>query len=132
VKPVKQIRILLAGMPMMLLDIMSEIVGSEPDLTIVEKITEGSDVGAAARRVHADVVIVKQSSETLQTGEVALLSQNQFRVIALVDDGRQGFLYEFRPHRIPLGEISAGGLVAAIRASAQGDPSWSRSTDCAE
>jgi DNA-binding NarL/FixJ family response regulator len=120
---VKQIRIVLAGMPMMLLDIISEIVSSEPDLTVVEKIGEGSDVGAAARRVRADVVVVQQSSDEPQTAEAALLSEQQFRVIALADDGHRGFLYELRPHRVPLGEISAGGLVAAIRAAAQGESS---------
>lgn len=108
---------------MMLLDIISEIVGSEPDLTIVDKIGEGSDVAAAARDARADVVIVKQSSGASHAAEVALLPEQQFRVIALADDGHQGFLYELRPHRIPLGEISAGGLVAAIRAAAQSESS---------
>jgi hypothetical protein len=30
-------------------------------------------------------------------------------------DGRSACLYELRPHRVPLGDLSAQGLVEAIR-----------------
>ena len=109
---------------MMLMDIISEVVTSEPDLVIVDKITEGANLGPAARRVRADVVIVQQASTSDRAEQAEFLSvRGLFKVIALADDARQGFLYELRPHCTPLGELSAGGLVAAIRAAAHSKPS---------
>ena len=109
---------------MMLIDIISDVVASEPDLVIVDKMTEGAGVGPAARRARADVVIVQQASSSDCAEQAEFLSvQRPFKVIALADDGRQGFLYELRPHCIPLGEMSADGLIAAIRAAAHRKPS---------
>jgi hypothetical protein len=42
------------------------------------------------------------------------------RAIEVRSDGRESVLYELRPHRVPLGEISSETLVRTIRAA----PAW--------
>jgi AmiR/NasT family two-component response regulator len=117
---VKKIRILLAGMPAMLFDIVTEVVTSEPDLAIVGTVHSVDEAGPAARRARADVVVIQQASDREDLGEAVLASARRpVKVITLTDNGRQAFLCELRPHRVALGEMSAGGLVAAIRAAAQ-------------
>jgi DNA-binding NarL/FixJ family response regulator len=116
---VKHIRILLAEMPEMLSDIVAEVVASEPDFTVIARMAAADDVGAAARRLRADVVMVRHAGDGHDIDYSTLaIAHRPIKVIALAEDGREGFLYELRPHRVPLGEISARGLVAAIRAAA--------------
>jgi hypothetical protein len=42
------------------------------------------------------------------------------RALEVGSDGRESVLYELRPHRVSLGEISPGALVRTIRTV----PSW--------
>jgi DNA-binding NarL/FixJ family response regulator len=116
---VKQIRIILAEMPQMLLDIVSEIVASEPDLTIVGVLTGKANLEEAVRLSHADIVVLQQTSNPAQAGDTApRLASRPFKVLAISDDGRQGLLYELRAQCTAIGEMSAVDLVAAIRAAA--------------
>lgn len=36
------------------------------------------------------------------------------RILVVEDDGREGSMWELRPHRIPLGELSPGRLIQAV------------------
>jgi len=121
VEPVPNIRILLADMPAMLLDIVAGIVAAEPDLTVVDMLADSTDLTAAVERTRADVVVTQQTSSTQEADQIALLlPERRLKIIALTDNGRQGVLYELRPHRASLGDMSADRLVAAIRAAARG------------
>jgi AmiR/NasT family two-component response regulator len=117
---VKKIRILLAGMPAMLFDIVTKVVTLEPDLAIVGMVHNVDDAGPAARRTRADVVVIQQASDREDLGEAVLASgRRPVKIITLTDNGRQAFLCELRPHRVALGEMSVGSLVAAIREAVQ-------------
>jgi DNA-binding NarL/FixJ family response regulator len=121
VATVPNIRILLADMPAMLLDIVAGILAAEPDLTVVDMLADSTDLKAAAQRTQADIVVTQQISSVQEAGQLALLlPERQLKIIALTDNGRHGVLYELRPHRAPLGDMSADRLVAAIRAAARG------------
>jgi hypothetical protein len=43
----------------------------------------------------------------------------RLKVLAISDDGKTGALHEMRPHRIPLGAMSAESLCDAIRGRAR-------------
>lgn len=121
VDPVTNIRILLADMPAMLMEIVAEILAAEPDLTVVEMLADSPDLKDAIKRTQAEVVVTQQISSIHESGNIArLLPDHRLKIIALTDNGRQGVLYELRPHRAPLGDMSADRLVAAIRAVARG------------
>ena len=114
------IRILLAGMPRMLLDILSDIVASEPNMTIVCCVTDSENLLAAAQRTHANVIIVGQSAGDEGQQYIPLLFRRpRIKVVAIAGDGRTGLLYELRPQRIPLSQMSADALLRAIRGQPQ-------------
>lgn len=121
-EPVKRkIRILLAAIPGMLVDIISEIVRAEPDLMLVDAVSASSDLGALVRRTRTDVVITQQASSLQEVDHTPLLfAGHPLKIVAITDDGRHGLLYELRPHCVPLGDLSADRLVAVIRTAAEG------------
>lgn len=115
------IRILLADMPAMLMRLVAEILAAEPDLTVVASLTDSQDLKAAIERSRAEVVVMQQRSSIQEADQVAVLRPDHvLKIIALTDNCYHGVLYELRPHRAPLGDMSADRLVAAIRAAARG------------
>ncbi len=99
-------------MPRILREIIEQAVADEPDMEIVE----AGDVplGQAVESSMADFVI---AGADYDFGEVAraLDVRPRLRVLAVSGDGREAFLYELRPTRTPLGEVSPRRIVDAIR-----------------
>ena len=101
----------------MLVDIIADIAAAEPDLIIVGEISRSNDLESAARRINADVVITREENREQNADQMQLLFvARPLRVLTITEDGRQGFCYELCPRRSALGEMSAAGLIAAIRA----------------
>jgi DNA-binding NarL/FixJ family response regulator len=118
--PLKQIRILLARMPKMLLDILSHVVASEFDMMVAGLVEDDEDLLAAARRTRANVLLVEQTAEDeREKYRSLLLGRPKLKVVAVSGNGRTGKLYELRPHRVLLGEMSADALRRAIRGQAR-------------
>lgn len=111
--PLKRIRVLLAGMPTLMFDILQQVVEAEADMVFVGTIDDG-DLSIAIQRTRADVVVVGQDTQ----GEHALLSllprRPQLKVLTIAADGKSGWAYDMRPRRIRLGKISAHSLATAI------------------
>jgi hypothetical protein len=100
----------------MLLDILSHVVASEPDMVVVGWVKDYEDLLAATRRARANVILVGQAVEDDQEKYASLLrARPRLKVVAIVGDGKTGFLCELRPQCVPLGEISADALRTAIR-----------------
>ena len=99
----------------MLLDMLHHVVASNPSMTVVGQVGD-ADLLAAARQTRADVVLVGQKvkDERKRYAEL-LLRRPRLKVLAIAHDGRTGSLYELRPRRVPLGELSADTLYRAMR-----------------
>jgi hypothetical protein len=101
-------------MPRILREIIEQAVADEPDMEIVG--VEGRDVPLrqAVESTRADFVM---AGADYDLGEVArvLDERPRLRVLAVAGDGREAFLYELRPTRTPLGEVSPQTIVDAIR-----------------
>lgn len=112
-------RIVLIDMSPLLREIVREIIVREPDLEIVAE-HESTDVAAAIAGDHPDFVIVGPDAAT--NGQVCSLvgAGLGLRALEVHSDGKESVLYELRPRRIALGEISSETLLRAIRAV----PSW--------
>ena len=84
-------------------------------MAVVGHVGDG-DLLAAAKRKRADVVLLgRKAKEESEDYQQLLLQQPRLKVLAIAGDGKTGSLYELRPRRIPLGEISAAALRKAIR-----------------
>lgn len=115
------IRILLAAMPRMLRDIIETAIRSQPDMIVVGVmgvVGAGDALSDAVQRDKPDVVILGIEADAgPHACEALLYDHPHVRLLEVTDDGRGATLCELRPHRVPIGDVSAEGLVGAIRAS---------------
>jgi hypothetical protein len=112
----KKIRVLVAQMPKLLSEIVGHIVVSMPDMKLVGRIVDGEDLLAAVRLTRANVLVAGQGTDDEREVYAPLLYKRpRLRIIAVAGDGATGLLYEFRPQRIALGEMSADALGKALR-----------------
>jgi hypothetical protein len=88
-----------------LASIVRAALGVEPGLELFE--TSPRDVPDMARRIEAHLVILEQDDGDLNAVSHELLrSWPTIRVLLLARDGREAFVWELRPHRVVLGELS--------------------------
>ena len=119
----RRIRILLADMPRMLLDMITDIVALRKELMIAGEAQDTADIVAAVKKTRADVVILTEPAiARSQNHQELLYSRPHLGVLSITSDGRQFFLHKLRPVRIALGEVSPESLVQAIQSNAQRGP----------
>ena len=116
-------RIVLIDMPTLLRDIVREAIVREPDLDIVAEHDE-IDVRSAVELDDPDFIIVGENAGAQQDVRGLIGSRRGLRALEVQSDGRESVLYELRPHRISLGEVSSDTLVRAIRTV----PKWDTKT----
>ena len=115
-------RVLLIGRRL-LRDLVEQLLSAEPDIEIVGSDELGSTLVAAADATSATLVILADGEGELGDACVKLLrARPRLRAMAIVNDGREGWLYELRPHRelVCEGELSRERLVTAVRAARAG------------
>ena len=112
-------RIVLIDMAPLLREIVREAIVREPDLELVAEHDE-IDVRAAVELDDPDFIIVGEDAAADQDVRSLVGVGRGLRALEVQSDGRESVLYELRPHRISLGEISSDTLVRAIRAA----PAW--------
>lgn len=110
----RTVRVLLAGMPRMLADIVSAIVASQTDFELVGDAVGTAGLALAASQAAADILI---RGGRLQRREALRLlwRSPRMKIVTIDPDGHGGALYELRLDRSVLDEISPIALVAAIR-----------------
>jgi hypothetical protein len=120
---VDAIRILLAGMPRLMADIVAFGLAAEPDMLIVGSVEAVDALAVAVDATRPDFLVVGVDGEDLpvQCGPV-LAEQPELRVLGIEQDRVEAGLYELRPHRVALGVMSPEELAATIRGAA-GQPS---------
>jgi chemotaxis response regulator CheB len=111
-------RIVLIDMSALLREIVREAVADEPDLEVVAEHAGSVDVREAVDGV--DFVIVGAEAASRESVEAVVGSGHRVRALEVHSDGKESVLYELRPRRVSLGEISTDTLLRAIRAA----PSW--------
>lgn len=107
-------------MPQMLRDIISGTLSSEADMDVVGELHGGVDLLTAASQMQAEVVVVGLADSELPGDCLRLFDlQRHIHVLGVSGDGRRAFLYDLRPQRTPLGELSPQELVDVVRAAAR-------------
>jgi hypothetical protein len=101
----------------MLREIVRRAIDEQEDMEVIGAAGEGRrpfDLG------HVDVVVTAYDDQ--RSAVRMLRDQPQARVFALAGHGKESLLYELRPHKVALGEVSPGELVAHIRAGRSDEP----------
>jgi DNA-binding NarL/FixJ family response regulator len=116
-------RIVLIDMPPLLRDVVRNVLSGEPDIEVVAEHDAAVDVGDAVEADEADLVIAGSDVASSALRE-AVARDRGVRALEVRSDGKESVLYELRPHRVPLGEISPETLLRTIRAV----PTWENET----
>ena len=107
----------------LLRDIVRQAIVREPDLELVAE-HDDVDVRTVVELDDPDFIIVGEEAASVQDVRSLVGSGRGVRALEVQSDGRESVLFELRPHRIALGEISSDTLVRAIRAV----PTWNGTT----
>lgn len=119
--PHEATRIVLVNLPRMLREIIEEIVSHEHDMEVVGEFSKTVGLLEAVDSTDADFLITGTGdSELVGVGQL-LRERPRIKVLAVGADGRQTCLYELRPQKVRLGEISPQTLLEAIRAAVRDD-----------
>jgi chemotaxis response regulator CheB len=115
-----RIRILIGAMPRMLRDILEEVISSQPDMQLIEVISEPPLSAAAIAVHHPDIVIVSDEGADLNAGGVELPEDyRRLGVLVLSRAGRQARFVDWRQRTLP--DVSPSGLIESIRREFAGD-----------
>ncbi len=109
---------IVTALPGMLGQIVTEILREQPDMELVDEVPDAA-LSQAVDRTGAQFVLVGVDDGCEAERLRPMLDRHpRLKVLAVEDDGRRGFLYELRPRRRPLGEMSPPRLVEALREAA--------------
>ena len=110
-----RVRVVLTKMPHLLREIVRSILATQADVELDPDPLPSRMLASAAALKHADVLILAEDGTPSDDYAPTLYAHPRLRLIAISDERRQAVLYELRPHRSPLGELSAELLVRAVR-----------------
>ena len=108
------IRVVLADMPRLLSDIVSTVLDGAPDVQL-RRTTSVVPFVLGDVADHADVVILAEEETPMDHYAQLLFAHPTLRVVAISGDGRDATVYDLRPHRQALGELSSDTLLRAVR-----------------
>ena len=115
-KESNRIRVFLAEMPPLLRDIVRDTLTNQPDVKLVGDVRAGDAVVDALTDGAIDVVIVgaRQPDDSTPVGAL-FRSSPRSKVLVIATSGRTAVMYELRPHKRELGDVSPERLLEAIR-----------------
>lgn len=110
---------LLAGIPDLVRVIVLDAVGRTDDVRVVAEVPSLASLDAMRGDVPADVVIAGLDSDQLPEATLRLLyAQHTLTVLAIVLASGEAQLWQMRPQCTRLYDVTAEGLLDAVRASA--------------
>ena len=116
-KVLAPVRVVLYGVPGIAGDVLRHTIAESDDVELVAEASTEIEFAIALRRVDPDVVVCGVDDSTLPDACRELLDERaRLRVLSL-DSGADASLYELRPHRRVLGNLSPSSLLAALHRS---------------
>jgi hypothetical protein len=109
------VRIVLVGMPRLLHEITKDAIAAHPWARVVAEYEAPVPLVHAVHECHAHVAVVGDGPDVEAQATALLAADRRTSVLAISRDGRETYLYELRPQRHALGEVSPERLVEAIR-----------------
>lgn len=110
-----KVRVMVAGMPRILTDIIKSIIAAEDDFEFVGELMGTRGIVNAARDLDADVVIIAAPEDGDEARAAETLISGPRLIIAIAADGRRATIHQLKPSITPLGEVSPAALIAAMR-----------------
>lgn len=115
---IEKFRILLVDVSRLTGELVERAVAHADDMGVVGHASSLDALREAARKTHADVVIVGlRNHELPQPAVDLLLERPRIKVLAIQELDGRARLYELRPDRVEIGEVSPDDVVHTIRAA---------------
>lgn len=109
-------RVLLWDMRTMMRDIILQLLARESDFQVAAPSDKTSTLLDASKKYMPDIIVTSFGEDGASAIFTDLLLEcPRVKVLDVRSDGRNGHLYELRPERKRLGELSPASLVTAIR-----------------
>lgn len=109
-------RILIAGIPQILRELIERAVAAQPDMEVVGSSADDTRLAETLAEVDADVVIVGTADHDLTPPAKDILARRaRLKVIGIADADGEVFLWRLRPERSPVRAVKPSEIVAAIR-----------------
>jgi hypothetical protein len=111
------IPVLLTEMSRVQAEIVKRIVEEAGDIECLE-CTDAAQLDEAITDTRAQVVVAGTRPDGGAVYDALLYRHPRLRVVAIAPDARAAIVHELRPHQSLIADLSAGELVATIRAAA--------------
>ena len=103
-------------MPQLIADVIRGTLSKQSDMQLVDEKRAANDLLLSGRSSAPDVLIVGLDDSAIPAFCAPLLYGNPYlKVLAVSTTDQETALYELRPHRVALGNVTPSGLVDAIR-----------------
>jgi len=112
---VESIHVVLVDLNAMLSQIVKAIL-AEPDVRVTTESGHHPDIAMRIANSEPDVVIFATDEDTLPSiGRAVFDRWPRAKVLTIPGDAREAFLFELRPFRVALGQLSPEALLKAVR-----------------
>jgi hypothetical protein len=111
------INIALVELSGVLHDVIRGVVEGHTDLKVVADISGRDGVARTVAETDAHFVIWQADGEFGDSFPDLVEQMPRLKVLAVENEGRRSFLWEMRPTRARLGELSPDRLICALRAA---------------
>src|SRR5262245_17935730 len=108
--------ILFAELPALLVDIITPAIAAVPEFCIVGNVGREESLLAAFKRTDADIIIGTESIVAREEYFDIFYARRSLKVVEIMSNGLYGAIYELRPRRVHLGELSQPWLLSVLRA----------------
>ena len=102
-------------MPRLLREIVARIIDVESDLEIVDEVPAAESLASLDDHDAPDVVIAAADPDVVSLAPSLLERFPRLRLIEVVGEGRSANLYQLRPTREFIGNLSPESLLRAVR-----------------
>jgi hypothetical protein len=102
-------------MPPLLRDILEQLLRGTPGVELLPGNMIATSLVEAAELADADIVIADEAAAQPDDVCALLELRPSTRALSVAHDGRTGVLFELRPHRHLIGDLSADAIRHAVR-----------------
>lgn len=122
---VRPFLVLIGGMPKMLREVVSGLLGAEPDFKVVTQDAQDEAFTECVTRLKpAAVILAHQDSSLPELGRRILMMNPGLRLVVVREDGHRGWIHRMVPANHEIEGLSPDGLVQALRESLCNGSSW--------
>jgi DNA-binding NarL/FixJ family response regulator len=118
----ERIQILLVDMPLMLREMIEQAVAAQPDMNVVAAVAAASALVSAARETKPEFVIfgLEDGEDDFPADCLEVLEEHpRTKALGIRAAAGLAYLYELRPERTAIGEVSPDDIVTTIRTVAR-------------